>query len=173
MSLRESMAGFWQARSGRERAILGASAVFVAFALLYALVWEPGMAARQKLSAALPRLRAQLEDMRMQQKEAAALRKQIENAPQRGDLKVLLQGAAAGAPFGRAIERVQAVGADRVVLQVGQADFDAWLDWIAGIQRDFGARVDACRIVALGQPGLVRVEATFVGRAPSAAGTVK
>lgn len=169
MSRRESAIDFWRARPVRERAALGAAASVVALALLYGLVWEPGMAARQKLSATLPRLRSQLADMRLQQKEVMALRKQLQTAPQRADLKALLQGSAAGAPFGRSVERVETVAAGRVLVRAGPADFDAWLDWIAGIQRDFGARVDTCKIVATGQPGLVRIETTFVASSPSVA----
>jgi hypothetical protein len=37
------------------------------------------------------------------------------------------------------------------------------------VQREFGARIDACKIAATEHPGLVRVEATFVARNASAA----
>lgn len=169
MSLRESASALWRARSTRERAILGGGALVAALALLYGLVWEPGMAARRTLSDTLPRMRAQLEDMRLQQKEAASLRKQLESIPPSGDLKALLQSAATQASFGRALERVEAVSADRVFFAAGPVDFDAWLDWAAAMQRDFGARIEAGRIVATEQPGRVRVEATFVARGAAAA----
>ena len=169
MSLRESVAAFWRSRSARERVILGSATSLMAVALVYGLVWEPGMAARRKLSATLPAMRAQLEDMRPQQKEVMALRKQIESAPQRADLKLLLQDSAARSSFGPSVERVEAVAADRVFFAAGPVDFDAWLDWAASMQRDFGARVDAVKIVATKQAGLVRVEATFVARNASAA----
>jgi type II secretory pathway component PulM len=169
MSLRASMAAFWRSRSRRERAILVSAASIAAAALLYGLVWEPGLAAREKLSAALPRMRAQLEDMRLQQKEVLTLRKQLKSAPQRTDLKSLLQDSAARAPFARSVERVDAVAADRVFFAAGSVDFDAWLDWAAGLQRDFGARIDTSKFVATEHAGLVRVEATFVARNASAA----
>ncbi|MBC7803864.1 MAG: type II secretion system protein M [Candidatus Parcubacteria bacterium] len=164
MKPRESMTAFWRSRSPRERFTLGSAASVVAVALLYLLIWEPGMVAREKLSATLPRMRAQLDDISLQQKEVLALRKQIESAPQRAELKVLLQDSAARAPFSQAVERVDAVAADRVFFAAGPVDFDAWLDWAAGIQRDIGARVDSTKIVATKQAGLVRVEATFVAR---------
>jgi type II secretory pathway component PulM len=114
-------------------------------------------------------MRAQLEDMRLQQKDVLALRKQLETAPPRADLKRLLEDSAMRASFGRSVERVEAVAADRVFFAAGPVDFDAWLDWAAGMQREFGARIDACKIVATEHPGLVRVEATFVARNVSAA----
>ena len=164
MNLRESAVASWRSRSARERLFLGSAASILAAALLYGLVWEPGIAAQRKLSATLPGMRAQLEDMRLQQKEVMALRKQIESAPQRADLKVLLQDSAARTSFGQSVERVEAVAADRVYFAAGPVDFDAWLDWAASMQRDFGARIDSSRIVATKQAGLVRVEATFVAR---------
>jgi type II secretory pathway component PulM len=167
MSPRETVAAFWRVRSRRERAVLGGAASVAAVALLYALVWDPGMAARKSLSNTLPRMRAQLEAMRLQQKEVATLRKQVESAPPRADLKGLLQESAMRAPFGKSVERVDGVAADRVLFVAGPVDFDAWLDWVAAMRRDFGARVDACRIAATERPGQVRVEATFA--APSAA----
>jgi type II secretory pathway component PulM len=169
MSRGESLAAYWRSRSARERVILGSAACIAVLALLYGLVWEPGMAAREKLSASLPRMRAQLEDMRLQQKDVLALRKQLESAPPRAELKGLLQDSAKRAPFGPSVERVDAVAADRVFFAAGPVDFDAWLDWAAGLQRDFGARIDTGKIVATEQPGMVRVEATFVARNASAA----
>ena len=169
MSLRESIIAFWRPRSARERVVLGGAALIASAALLYGLVWEPAMAARKTLSVSLPRMRAQLEDMRLQQKEVSALRKQIESAPPRGDLKALLQDSAKRASFGRSVERVEAVAADRVFFAAGPVDFDAWLDWAAGVQRDFGARIDTSKITATEHPGMVRVEASFVARSAAAA----
>jgi type II secretory pathway component PulM len=169
MSLRESAAAFWRSRSARERAILGSAAAVAVAALLYGLVWEPGMAARRTLSATLPRMRAQLEDMRLQQKDVLTLRKQLEGAPPRADLREVMQDSAKRASFGRSVERVEAVAADRVFFAAGPVDFDAWLDWAAGLQRDFGTRIDTCKIVATEHAGLVRVEASFVARNASPA----
>ena len=169
MSLHESVAAVWRARSTRERMFLGSAASILAVALLYVLVWEPGITARRKLSTALPAMRAQLEDMRLQQKEVIALRRQIESAPQRAELKVLLQDSAARTSFAKSVERIEAAAPERVLFAAGPVEFDAWLDWATSMQRDFGARVDASTIVATKQAGLVRVEATFVARNVSAA----
>jgi len=169
MSLRESVAAFWRSRSTRARALLGSVASVMTLALLYGLVWEPGIAARRTPSTTLPKMRAQLVDMRLQQKEIMALRKQLESAPPGPDLKRLLQDSATRTPFGPSVERVETVGADRVFVAAGPVDFDAWLDWAAGMQRDFGARIDACKIAATEHTGLVRVEATFVARSATAA----
>ena len=48
-----------------------------------------------------------------------------------------------------------------------EIDFDIWLTWIAALQRDFGVHLETCSLVALPQPGQVRVDATFVTATPS------
>ncbi|HXI37762.1 MAG TPA: type II secretion system protein GspM, partial [Burkholderiales bacterium] len=65
---------FWSERAPRERALLAGGAIAVALVALYLFVWQPGLAAGQRLAATLPRLRAQVELMRTQQSEIAALR---------------------------------------------------------------------------------------------------
>jgi type II secretory pathway component PulM len=46
-------------------------------------------------------------------------------------------------------------------MQAGPLPFDAWLAWMENLQRELGIRLEACRISALDQPGMVRLEAIF------------
>jgi len=168
MSIAATVAGFWNERSARERGVLLAAGALIVVAALYALLWEPGLAARKSLSAALPRLRAQVDDMRRQQREVLALRKQVGAVPQRGDLKSLLQASAARTAFAQAAERAESLSSGMVLMRAGPVSFDAWLQWVESLQRDLGVRLDSCRISALEQPGMVRVEASFTsGGAPA------
>jgi type II secretory pathway component PulM len=152
---------FWRERSGRERAVLMVAAALTLAAVLYAFLWEPGLAARRSLSATLPRLRAQLEDMRWQRQEIVALRKESSAATQRGDLALVLRGSAAQTPFAGAVERIDALPNGSVRMQAARVPFDAWLAWTESLQRQLGVRVESCRISALDQPGMVRLEASF------------
>jgi type II secretory pathway component PulM len=152
---------FWQERTPRERALLAAAAAFVAAAALYGLLLEPGLAARERLAVALPRLRAQLQDMRWQKEEIARLRRQLAGAARPADLREFLQASVARAPFGPAVERLEFPSPDRARLVTGPLAFDAWLEWVEVLQREFGVSVQACRIVAAERPGLARIEATF------------
>lgn len=152
---------YWTARSARERSALRLAAGAIIAAALYLLLLGPGLTARAKLSAALPQLRAQLEDMRLQEKEIAQLRKKIGARPQRADLKPLLQSAVARTSFSNAVTRLDALAGDRAVLVATPVVFDDWIEWAGSIQREFGIRLEGCRIAALDQPGLVRIEATF------------
>ena len=161
MKLGATIAGFWAACTSRQRGAIAAAIAVAALIALYLLLWEPGLAARQSLSAALPRLRAQLEDMRWQRQEVTALRKQLGASTPRGDLAALLRASAAQAPFAPAIERIEGLPGGKVRMQAGPLPFDAWLAWIGNAQRELGIRIDACRINALEQQGMVRLEAIF------------
>jgi type II secretory pathway component PulM len=171
VSIAASIVAFWRERSGRERAVLLVAATLTLAAALYAFLWEPGLAARKSLAAALPRLRAQLEDMRWQREEIAALRKETGAAARRGDPASVLRASAAQTPFAAAVERIDALPGGKVRMQAGRIPFDAWLAWVESLQRQLGIRVDACRISALDQPGLVRIDASFSSAAAPAAGS--
>lgn len=170
MSMGAALAAFWEHRSGRERAVLLAAACLVLAAALYALLWEPGLAARKSLAATLPRLRAELEDMRVQREEISALRKELDAGSRRGDLQNLLRASAARTRFSKAVERIDALANGSVLLLAAPVSFDAWLDWLENLQRELGVRLETCRVSALEQPGLVRVEARFAPRGAASAG---
>jgi len=163
-----AIAGFWAERSGRERSVLLVAVTVVLAAALYAFLWEPGLAARKSLSETLPRLRAQLEDMRLQREEIMALRKTLDAGPRRGDLGNLLRASAAQSPIAKSVERIDPLPNGSVMLRAAPVSFDAWLGWLENLQRELGVRLEACRVSALEQPGLVQVEARFAPRAANA-----
>lgn len=168
MSLRAITAEFWRARAPRERAVLGIGATALLAALLYVAVWEPASSARARLSASLPRLRAQLQDMRQQQEEILALRRQAAGAAPQADLKAVLQGSIARSGFGKSVMRLDALSPQRVAFAAGPIDFDGWLAWVSALQRDFGMRIERCNVAAAGA-GMVRVDATFAAGAATRA----
>jgi general secretion pathway protein M len=153
---------FWNERAPRERALLAGGALAIALVALYLFLWQPGLAASRRLSATLPRLRAQVELMRAQQPEIAALRKSAGTAAQGGDLRVLLQSSVGRAPFAKSVQRMDAPSSERATVLVAAANFDDWLRWVAEAQREAGARLERCRVSAVDTPGMVRAEATFV-----------
>lgn len=142
--------------------MLSAAGAVVVVAAAYFVLLAPALSASRELSASLPVLRAQVEDMRQQLKEIAILRKKVASTTQRADLKTLLQSSAAGSSFANSIERIESLSGGRALFLAGSARFDDWLDWVARLQSDFGIRLDGCKISSTDRPGLVRVEATFV-----------
>jgi general secretion pathway protein M len=152
---------YWAKRSQRERhAIFAASAVLIAIPI-FLLLLGPGLAARNQLAAQLPLLRSQLDDMRQQQKEIVALRRKLNADARRTDLKALLQTSAARTSFVDAIERLEVDSSDKAAMRAAPVAFDDWLTWVENLQREFGIRLDACRISGLDLPGMVRIEASF------------
>lgn len=158
---------FWAERSLRERALLAGGAAAVVLVALYLFLWQPGLAASRRLAAALPKLRAQVELMRAQQVEIAALRKSAGSALKTGDLKASLEASLARAPFAKSVQRIEATG-ERATVAVASASFEDWLRWVAAAQRESGARLERCSIAALPEPGMVRVDAAFVSVAAAA-----
>lgn len=146
--------------SARERVALSGLAFFIFIAVLYAALWEPGLKSRERLSAALPKLRAQLEDMKQQKQEVEALRKALGAAPPGADLRALLRASAERSAIRGAVERIEWRG-EQVLVVASSVAFDPWLEWVRGLQRELGVRVVGAEIKALPQPGLVRVEAVF------------
>jgi len=155
------LTAFWGACAPRERAVLVAAGVVIGAAALYAFLWEPGLAARGKLSATLPRLRAQVEDMRWQRDQIAGLRKELRAAPRRGALVDLLRASVAQSPLASSIERIEALPGGRARLQGAAVPFGQWLAWVELLRRELGVRIDSCRLGALEQPGMVRLDASF------------
>ena len=165
----EQLRQFWNERQARERVLLAGGAVAVAFVALYLFLWQPGIDASRRLSATLPKLRAQVELMRAQQAEIASLRKKTgtltQSGDKGGDLRMLLQSSVARAPFQKSGQRIDAPSAERATLTVTAADFGEWMRWTLEAQRETGARLERCKITALPDPGMVRAEATFAALA--------
>lgn len=158
----------WHAASARERAAVVTAGGLALVAALYVFLWEPGLAARRSLAASLPLLRSQLEDMRRQRGEIAALRKELAASPRQTDLATLLRASAAQTTFGSALERIDALPDGRVRVQAASVPFGALLAWIESLQRQHGVRVAVLRMNAVEQPGHVRIDASFAGAALAA-----
>jgi type II secretory pathway component PulM len=148
------------ARSRRERQIIAAGLVLVVLAAAYFLFWEPAFSATRRLSAQLPRLRAEVEEMRVLQRQIEALRRSPGEARQAGGPRELVQ-AMLGSEPGLKSARAQWQSQERFSLELAAIDFDHWLALTARLRREAGTRVERCTVVALPQPGLVRVEAVL------------
>lgn len=169
MKFTGSAKNFWNTRSDRQRVMLCTAGAVIVAAASYFFVLAPALSASRNLSATLPTLRAQVEDMRQQYKEIAILRKKVAATSHRSDLKTLLQSSAARASFANSIERVESLSGSRALFLAGPVLFDDWLVWMEHLQREFGIRLDGCKITSTDQPGLVRIEATFVSAGQPAA----
>jgi type II secretory pathway component PulM len=87
------------------------------------------------------------------------------------DLRALLRASLARSALAKSVHRIEWHSTDRVLFAAPVLEFDAWLQWIGSVQRELGIRLETCNITALEEPGMVRIEASFVagstgGRAP-------
>ena len=72
--MRERWREWWQARNTRERALIAGGGGALAVALLWAYVWVPLEADRFRLTATLPTLRTQAQQLALQAGEVERLR---------------------------------------------------------------------------------------------------
>lgn len=162
------MNAWWSARSARERAVLAAGTVILAWALLWAAWWQPAGQRQERLGArvdALERSLAQLE-------EAATLRAAgAGNAPATtpGSLPVRVERGLRMAGLAAAIRSIQPAGETAVAVTLEGASFDALIGWLREAAHREGVRTTEARIDRTGAPGAVNArlelgEATGAGR---------
>jgi len=152
---------YWLDLSRTARAMLS-TLLLLALGGLCAFVLAPAYKVQVKLSADLPKLRAQRADMLQEEKLIASIRKKEREGGKRADIKTLLKIAIARSSFVNAIERLETVSSDEVQFVAAPVIFDDWIVWISDLQREFGIRVQSCKVTALDQPGFVRIEVTLV-----------
>lgn len=145
----------WQALSPRERRLVLLAGGVVAIGLAVGLLdWSRGERAR--LARSLPRAEAQLEQVQEAATEITRLRG--ETATPRATGPALLEAAQASAKS-RGFGLVLQASGDGLQVK-GQAGLDAFVDWLAALQRDQGLRVQ--RLEVQGQGSAASIDAVLV-----------
>lgn len=149
----------WQARSPRERVVLGALAAVIVVGGYVSFV-QSAEQARGRLAASVLELRASAARLDRQARELRRLRGAPAPAVSRAELRSVVRNQAGASGLSSAIGRLDAPDANRVVVSFGAVAFSRWLQWVAALQAQ-RVRLAACRIVALSAPGMVSVTATL------------
>ena len=145
----------WQALSPRERRLVLLAGGVVVIGLVVGLLdWSRGERAR--LARSLPRAEAQLEQVQEAATEITRLRG--ETATPRAAGPALLEAAQASAKS-RGLGLVLQSTGDGLQVK-GQASLDAFVDWLAALQRDQGLRVQ--RLEVQGQGSAASIDAVLV-----------
>lgn len=145
----------WQAISPRERRLVLLAGGVVAIGLVVGLLdWSRGE--RSRLARSLPRAEAQLEQVQEAATEITRLRG--ETATPRAAGPALLEAAQASAKS-RGLGLVLQASGDGLQVK-GQAGLDAFVDWLAALQRDQGLRVQ--RLEVQGQGSAASIDAVLV-----------
>lgn len=135
------MREWWTQLSLREQRIVAAGAVVVALMLGWALIWHPLAAKRAELRDSVDAQRRDLAYVRVAAAEVERLRAAgtHSRADRQGrSLLALADATARAGGLEGALRRVEPVGAASVRVSFEFARFDALIDWVEGLTRDYG-----------------------------------
>ena len=158
------IAAWWTGLQQRERRIVLIGGVVVGLLLGWALLWYPLAHARQDLRARVARESADLTWMRQAQGQAQALhargaRGQVSR--QGKSLLALADASARSAGLAGALKRVEPTGNDNVRVTFDVADFDALINWLDALGRDYGVQITDLSADKVEGLGLVNARVTL------------
>ena len=159
-AMKDSLLAYWNSRSPRDRVILAGVGAFAVIALTWAYVWQPMLAARLRLRAELPQMRAAAMEMKSAATEVARLGGLPQPEPK--DAIAAAKSATEAANLDQDGIQFAALGANRVQVNAPNVAFDSWVDFVRQLQISAFGRVESMHITALGEPGAVRVQAVLV-----------
>jgi general secretion pathway protein M len=153
----EALRNFWSQRAPRERLILGVAGVVLLCAAIILLLVEPAAVGIPRLERSLPATRSQAEQLDRLLAEVASLKARPQSA--------VLPPAEARAALERSLEAA-GLKASRIVplaeggLQITFANvpYANWSTWLAGAERELGAKASAVTARATGTPGAADIE---------------
>jgi general secretion pathway protein M len=153
----EALRNFWSQRAPRERLILGAAAAVVLSAAIFLVLIEPAAVGIPRLERSLPVTRTQAEQLDRLLADIAGLKARPQSA--------VLPAAESRAALERSLEAA-GLKASRIVpladgdLQITFANvpYAAWSTWLAGAERELGAKASLVTVRATGTPGAADIE---------------
>ncbi|HET8941838.1 MAG TPA: type II secretion system protein M [Rudaea sp.] len=158
------IAAWWNGLQPRERRMLAIGAIVAGLLLGWALLWYPLAHARDELGARVARENADLSWMRQAQSQAQTLHAQgtrSQGSRQGKSLLALADASARGAGLAGALKRVEPTGNDNVRVTFDVADFDALMNWLDALGRDYGVQVTDLSADKVEGLGLVNARVTL------------
>ena len=150
---------FWQRLSAREQVIVGSGAGLVVIILLAFYVWQPLEKERTRLRASLPKLRTLAQQMQTDAVAVPKLKSTAKPPPLAGGLKEVVEQTASAHRL--QVTQASPEGNGKLNVSLASVPFDAWVKWLAILQAQHAIRLDACRVEALSQSGMVKVQAVL------------
>ena len=153
----DALRNFWSQRAPRERMVLGAAGIVLLAAAIFLLLVEPAAVGIPRLERQLPVMRTQAEQLDRLLAEVASLKARPQSA--------VLPPAEARAALERSLEAA-GVKANRIVpladgdlqLTFANVSYAAWSTWLAGAERELGAKASVVTARATGTPGMADIE---------------
>lgn len=156
----EALRSFWSQRDPRERLVLAAAGVVVVVAVIFLLLIEPPAVGIPRMERSLPAMRTQAEQLDRLLAEVATLKARPQSAvlppaEARAALERSLQ--AAGLKAGRIVP----IADGDVQITFAGVSYAAWSTWLAGAERELGAKAGVVTVRATGEPGQADIEMTL------------
>ena len=135
----EALKQFWAERGPRERAILALGGALVLVVIIYLVAIEPAWTGIARLERSLPQQRANAAELEALLAEVKALKARpavatMSAADARGALETSLGKA------GLKAARIVPLSDGEIQLQFSDVPVSKWAPWLAGIERELGAR---------------------------------
>lgn len=157
--LAQTWAGFWDARTEREKNLLTWGGAVLGVVIAWSVLWAPAQDGRAHLRETLPAMQRQLAQMTAQANEAHRLSTAAQGvAPTGGALKDAL--TASLSDHGLVPLQVELLG-NAVQIQLKNASFPVWTSWVDDVRRQFKVQVAEAHITALKDDGQVDLTASL------------
>jgi len=151
------MREWWIGLSRRERIAVLSTAALVVLALVYLAGIEPAWRARTRLTAELPRLRAEAAELDQLGAEAAKLKLRTRTLESPEQTKAALTRLLAEKSISGAQVRDEG---ERIIVSAKRTEAAAWLTWLKDASNELPLRIAAARMTRVGT-GLVDAEVTL------------
>lgn len=148
---------FWSQRAPRERLLLIAAASVVLLAILYMALIEPAASGIKRLERSLPVARTQAVQLEQLLAEVVALKAkpQVAVLPA-AEARAALDKSLAAA--GLKAERIVPLADGDLQITFANVPFAVWSTWLAGAERELGAKAGVVTARATGTPGGADIE---------------
>ena len=154
----EALREVWTSREPRERMVIAAGIGALLLAVLWAYVWEPISTDRARLVAALPKLRAQAQQIATQGAEVERLRNAARSRGAAAAPEAAIGAAAKSFGLGDAIGTVTSLGEGRVQVAMKPVAFDALMQLLGELGAAHGLALESLVVRAVPERGRVQVE---------------
>lgn len=153
----DKLLSFWHERAPREKTVIALLGAVVALALAYLLLVEPALTGIKRLERGLPQTRSQTAQLDTLLGEVKALKARpqvatVSPTEARGAIDKSLAAA------GMKAARIVPLSDGDVQITFANVPYAAWSTWLAGLERELGARAISVNANGTGTPGNVDVE---------------
>lgn len=156
----DALRNFWSQRAPRERLALAAATTLLLLAAIYLLLIEPAATGIPRLERTLPAARTQAEQLDRLLAEVASLKAKPQTAtlaPAEARAAVERSLAAAGLKASRVVPLAEG----DLQITFASVPYAAWSTWLAGVERELGARASIVAARATGTPGATDIDVTL------------